>query len=713
MTTVIASKIIVRMREQKTGKTGRKTSIGGRLTTAVVPLVTAAVLSIGIMDVLSLTAEIDELVETTLTLETRKHQLYLEEFFGVKIGRLERLAQYYSGERAGSVEDLREELAALHRSVPGSNTDSFFFAAPGSPLEGRDYVAKAKASGKAAAGDAAVRPEAGGLLSSGIAVPLTGPDGEFAGVLAEAFSLNDLQEEYLSLSEDFSGYSYILTPEETVLAHPNPDFPGKKLSDVLPAELYDLFGDTMLARDSGVIEYRFGGKNVLTGYATVDGTGWTLAVALETGPYTAMKRQAWIRTILQTIAAAGGAALLIALLIRPVTRRIRRFRDRLDEISRGEGDLTGSIAVSSSDELAELAEAFNRFVESLRIMTGEIKFETRKLSAVGEELSSNTEESAAAINQISATIESISELAENQSGSVGLAASSVEQINSAINALGTMIERQATSVTESSSAIEEMIANIRSLADHSEQIGSNMGGLVEASRNGKEKQKETDALISEVAVRSDKLLETNVVIAKVAAQTNLLAMNAAIEAAHAGDAGRGFAVVAEEIRRLAEQSSGQSRDIKSSLGDIKSLIDRIVASSSLTGTAFEEVLRAVDTVGKLVEEDRAAMQEQASGGKQVLEALSEINNITEQVRSGSEEMREGGSSILKNIGQVSRLSQEMQASLTEINNGAAEINQSIEEVRELTRTNKEGIEAVMNRVGRFTTETGEAAGDTE
>lgn len=306
--------------------------------------------------------------------------------------------------------------------------------------------------------------------------------------------------------------------------------------------------------------------------------------------------------------------MLIFLLIRPVTRRIKRVGGRLDEISKGEGDLTRRVYVSSDDELADLAEAFNQFAETMREMIGSIKFETRKLLAVGEELSANTEQSAASINEITATIESISELSESQSESVGKASSSVDQITGAINNLGELIERQATSVTESSSAIEEMIANIRSLAEHTEQIGTHMESLVDASRNGKEKQRETDELIAQVAERSKKLQETNVVIAKVAAQTNLLAMNAAIEAAHAGDAGRGFAVVAEEIRRLAEQSSGQSKGIKSSLGEIKTFIDRIVESSTETGSAFESVLEAVETVRNLIEEDRAAMQEQASGG---------------------------------------------------------------------------------------------------
>ncbi|ADK83116.1 methyl-accepting chemotaxis protein [Sediminispirochaeta smaragdinae] len=679
----------------------------------IVPLVSIVVLVIGILDTKRITGNQLELTNQLIDAQTRQYKLILEEFINEHVERLTKVAAAFSGKEHVNAEALRTEASLIHRFVPDVTTDNFFYVNEEGILRqgdlrldvsDRDYFTKAKESGKPAIGNVLISREDGKSLITGFSAPIIGSGGQFQGVLAEALNLTELQQKFSDMDLAGASYFYLFDPQGTVIAHTNHDFVGKKVQDIIPPSLLKRFQETLFVQDSGNIEYSFNGTSVIAHYKTITPSNWKIAVAFDKQIIIDKRNQAILFALGQFLIAGGGTILLIFLLIRPVTRRIKRVGGRLDEISKGEGDLTRRVYVSSDDELADLAEAFNQFAETMREMIGSIKFETRKLLAVGEELSANTEQSAASINEITATIESISELSESQSESVGKASSSVDQITGAINNLGELIERQATSVTESSSAIEEMIANIRSLAEHTEQIGTHMESLVDASRNGKEKQRETDELIAQVAERSKKLQETNVVIAKVAAQTNLLAMNAAIEAAHAGDAGRGFAVVAEEIRRLAEQSSGQSKGIKSSLGEIKTFIDRIVESSTETGSAFESVLEAVETVRNLIEEDRAAMQEQASGGRQVLEALTEINNITEQVRQGSEEMKEGGTAILKNIGSVSRLSQEMQSSLSEINNSAVEINHAIEEVRELTRSNKEGIELVGNSVGRFKTE---------
>jgi len=187
----------------------------------------------------------------------------------------------------------------------------------------------------------------------------------------------------------------------------------------------------------------------------------------------------------------------------------------------------------------------------------------------------------------------------------------------------------------------------------------------------------------------------------IASQTNLLSMNAAIEAAHAGEAGKGFAVVAGEIRKLAENSSAQSKTISAVLKKIKSSIDKITQSTNNVLLKFEVIDEHIKTVSEQEENIRNAMEEQSQGSKQVLEAVGNLNDITQHVKSESEEMRTGSKEIINEGKNLEIITQEITGGMNEMATGADQINIAVNQVNDLTVINHEKVETLMLEVSRF------------
>jgi methyl-accepting chemotaxis protein len=395
------------------------------------------------------------------------------------------------------------------------------------------------------------------------------------------------------------------------------------------------------------------------------------------------------------------AALIIA---QKIAKPIVSVSETLKTISEGEGDLTGSIQVKSKSEIGDLAHYFNLTLEKIRNLIIIIKKQSAALSEIGGNLSSNMAETAAAINQITANIQNIKTRMINQSAGVTETNSTMEQITSNINKLNTNVESQSVSVEKSSSAIEEMIANIQSVTQTLVKNGGNVKDLANASELGRSSLHGVASDISEIAKESEGLLEINAVMENIAAQTNLLSMNAAIEAAHAGEAGKGFAVVADEIRKLAESASEQSGTTAGVLKKIKSSIDKITQSADSAINKFEAIDSGVKIVATQEDHIRAAMEEQGEGSRQILEAIANLNEVTKEVKDSSQEMLEGSREVIRESKNLELVTQEISGGMNEMASGADEINAAVNEVNAISERNKENIELLMKEVARFKVE---------
>jgi len=220
-----------------------------------------------------------------------------------------------------------------------------------------------------------------------------------------------------------------------------------------------------------------------------------------------------------------------------------------------------------------------------------------------------------------------------------------EKVNTMMEKLNGQLESQSVAIAESSSAIEEMIAGARSVGSTLAKNAESVKALQNASTDGHSGLSEVAADIKEISRESESLLEINSVMKNIASQTNLLSMNAAIEAAHAGDSGRGFAVVANEIRKLAESAGEQSKTIGMVLKKIKGSIDKITRSTDGVLEKFEAIDGGVKTVAQQEGAILGAMEEQSAGSARIMQTISQVNEITGQVKEDARRMAEAAAKL--------------------------------------------------------------------
>ena len=270
-----------------------------------------------------------------------------------------------------------------------------------------------------------------------------------------------------------------------------------------------------------------------------------------------------------------------------------------------------------------------------------------------------------------------------------------------IEKLDDQVDSQTETVDASDMAIKQMVSNMESVAAIIKINLETLEELTGATGNGKMLILETVELSKAVDESSDVLLETSAVIQNIAAQTNLLSMNAGIEAAHAGEAGKGFAVVAGEIRKLAEGSSAHGRKISVTLKDLKEKIERVNASAEVIKNHFDSILNLVEKTKAMENTIMTAMNEQQEGNKQILSTIKTINKVTHTVQLVSQEMLKGSGLVSNEMDRLAQLSDTIADSMEEIAAGTSQINTAVHEVKEITQQNKQNIDNLSQEVGLF------------
>ena len=379
-------------------------------------------------------------------------------------------------------------------------------------------------------------------------------------------------------------FAFLVDKKGVIVTHPDKALALKPLTALDP----NLTIDAIKSAGKNGSEIKINGVNRLLFAQPIEGSDWTMVVALNYSEATRGIRSLIVTSTIAAIAAIAAAAVLLTLTITGMLKRLSLVRDALEDISSGEGDLTRRLDASGKDELAQIALAFNRFTDKISGTLLEIRHASESVKMSSSEIAS---------------------------GNLDLSGRT---------------EQQAGSLEETASAMEELTSTVKQNADNARQANQLAVSASEIAVQGGAVVAQVVDTMGSINASARKIVDIISVIDGIAFQTNILALNAAVEAARAGEQGRGFAVVASEVRSLAQRSATAAKEIKGLIDDSVEKVDIGSQLVEQAGQTMTEVVSSVRRVTDIVGEISAASQEQSSGIAEVGRAVTLMDEATQQ-----------------------------------------------------------------------------------
>lgn len=481
-----------------------------------------------------------------------------------------------------------------------------------------------------------------------------------SGVFGIDISLNELKELTDGITIGERGYPAILGTDGSYIVHPTQKAGDKAEGDWVST----VYGD-----QNGHLSYIYNGIDKEMDFYTNELTGWKIIGSMDLSEVDEAAQPILFATLTVVVIFILIGILVSYFIVRSITRPLQELGDITDRVA--SGDLTKSFVVKKHDEIGKLGTSFNNMIIALKELIQHVGEKSDLLASSSEQLNASSEQNNHATEQVANAIQEVASGTENQRNMVHQSTEVVKEMSDSID----KIMRNAMEVSDTAKD-----ANI--VVSEGEQ---SIQKSVNQMKNINETVADLGQVIHTLGTRSTEISQIVDVISEIAGQTNLLALNAAIEAARAGEHGKGFAVVADEVRKLAEQSSKSTESIRQLIASIQADTNQAVASMDkgteevekgieivdLAGASFRQIQQFVDNVTAQIHEVSASMEEIGQGAKQVVEFVSRIEEITAGVNAESQE--------------VSAATEEQLASMQEIAASAASLSYMAEELQESVR----------------------------
>jgi methyl-accepting chemotaxis protein len=571
-----------------------------------------------------------------------------------------------------------------------------------SNLADRDYIIKAL-GGQSVISDVLISRVIGKPVVM-FAVPIR-VDGVTAGALIGRRDGAVLTDMTRQIGMGKTGYVYMINSRGTIICHPDTDLVYNQFtpteaakSDPALQSMAD-FVTAVLSNKTAFEEYVVNGKTVISAYASVPNTDWILIGAVERAEFFSEINRMLISTlILGLVSTLVAVIIYIAVFSFSLIRPIKDIVSAAISLANMQFDI--DIPRKRKDEIGDMQRAFYTIRDELKKTITDINNEHLGQKNISGNLHISIKDSSDGLDVITRNMDSVQGKTDTQMESVIRTSESVEEIIRHIHSLDEAVDIQAGAISRSSDSIEQMVQDVDSVRRVVQGAHETTGRLGLSSEAGRKSLSNLTEELKQIAQQSAFLEEANRALVKIAAQTNLLAMNAAIEAAHAGELGKGFAVVAGEVRSLAELSNKESSAISEEIKNMRNGIEKIRRVSDETVNTLGSMFTEVTDMQNSFDTVTSAVEAQASHGAQVLEALSRIRETTDQVRTGSDEIQRESESIHKTVEDLKSISKDVNDSILDVQKASKDIASSLNVARMIAEGHylipPDDIEALRN-----------------
>jgi methyl-accepting chemotaxis protein len=403
---------------------------------------------------------------------------------------------------------------------------------------------------------------------------------------------------------------------------------------------------------------------------------------------------------------AGAALLIEVILALLITRAVSRpMKIILSDTGRlAEGDLAHDIGYKKNDEMGRISSFINSAIIAFRKLIGDTQSTSSESVELTVSIAASATETAAATTEINANINSINGKIDLLAEDIRKSGEASRQIKKSVEGLNSLVHDQSASVEQSTTAIEEMTSSIQNVTQIAQDRGRAAEILQKVTDEGGGQVEATNQIVKEIAVLAKDIIEVTNLINGIAAQTNLLAMNAAIEAAHAGEAGKGFSVVADEIRKLAESSGANSKQINKMLSEVGKRIEKASVASASSMESFQKVKGEVTVFTGALSEIVSAMSEMSIGSQEVLSSTGHLSEMMSEVSGSMGDIVLNVTEITQSMDNVENLAGQTANGMSEIQIGIGEIDNAMVELTDRCSRNEHLMNELNGKVREFTVE---------